>query len=59
MNAETNTAFRDRVESEKRVHACMKHFVERWTRGMDVLDASEFYADLVLLIKAVHRDANR
>ena len=36
-------------------------FTEKWSIAMDLnkRDASEFSADLVMVVQAVHRDANR
>lgn len=47
-----------REHDERSVHAYMRRFAERW-QPADRRDAADFYADLTLVLQAVHRDASR
>jgi len=50
---------RDRDMDERSLHGRMKWFTEKWTAELRSGDAGEFQADLLLLVQAIHRDANR
>lgn len=59
--AVTATSIRDddTARDERTLHARMEWFSKKWKKDMDPGDAAEFDADLLLLIQAIHRDANR
>lgn len=54
-------AKRDVEADERAMHARVKWFTEKWTAAMDLnkRDAAEFSADLIMVVQAIHRDANR
>ena len=57
---EQATANRERDQDERSLHRRMEWFTKKWTAHLDGPRArSEFHAALLLLIQAIHRDANR
>lgn len=49
----------DRENDERSLHWRMERFTKRWATDLAKNDQAQFHADLVLLLQAVHRDANR
>lgn len=49
---------REREMDERTLHGRMKWFTEKWAMAQQEAQ-SEFQADLLLLIQAIHRDASR
>lgn len=52
---------RETDQDERSLHRRVQWFTEKWTTAMDLnkRDASEFAADFMLVVQAVHRDAGR
>lgn len=50
---------RERDIDERSLHSRMKWFTHKWTAELSSRDASDFNADLLMLVQAIHRDANR
>ena len=56
-----NSEERKRDLDERSLHKRVQWFVEKWTTQMDLnkRDASEFNADLIMVVQSVHADASR
>ena len=47
------------ARDERSLHGAMERFTKKWTAEIRQGDASEFHADLLMLVQAIHRDASR
>lgn len=56
---ESMAEIREREMDERSLHGRMKWFTAKWTDELRPDQGSEFYADLLMLVQAIHRDANR
>jgi len=58
-STELRMAGRDRENDERSLHARMKWFTKKWTFELDKHASAEFSADFMIVVQAIHRDANR
>ena len=59
--AERLQAKRNVEIDERSMHARVKWFSEKWAAHLDLSgrETAEFHADFIMVVQAIHRDANR
>lgn len=61
VTATEASKIRERDDDERSLHRHVQWFTEKWSVALDLnkRDASEFAADFLLVVQAIHRDAGR